>query len=61
MHLKTLGIREHNEKQWVVEFHRDFAPEFIRLSNQVRHEIISLAELLKRFGPQLGRPHVDTL
>ena len=62
MHLKTLGIMEHNlEELWVVEFHAEFAPEVLQYSEAVRRDIYSLAGLLRRFGPQLGRPQVDTL
>ena len=62
MHLKTLGIPEHNdEKRWAVEFHDEFAPEFIRLPDSVRRQILTLGGLLEKFGPQLGRPYVDTL
>jgi len=59
--LKTLGISEHNSEQWVVEFHDDFDPEFMRLSQTVQEMILARAELLRKFGPQLGRPQVDTL
>jgi len=62
MHLKTLGIPEHNDEgRWAVGFHEEFAPEFTRLPDTVRRQILSLGGLLERFGPQLGRPHVDTL
>ena len=59
--MKTLGISEHNSEQWVVEFHDDFDPEFMRLSQTVQEMILARAELLRKFGPQLGRPQVDTL
>ena len=49
------------EKQWVVEFHPDFAPEVLEVSDSVRREIYSLVGLLRRVGPQLGRPQADTL
>ena len=62
MHLKTLGIPEHNENgAWVVSFQPDFAPEIHRFSAAVRREIYSLVGLLRKLGPQLGRPRVDTL
>ncbi len=44
---------------WQVEFHRDFGPEFD--ADDVQRELLARALLLERFGPQLGRPHVDTL
>jgi hypothetical protein len=46
---------------WTVEFHRDFDPEFDALPNDVQNELRAHALLLERFGPQLGRPRVDTL
>jgi|SRR5690349_10086112 hypothetical protein len=46
---------------WVVEIGDEFEPEFDSLSEGVRAEILALARLLQRFGPQLGRPRVDTL
>lgn len=48
-------------KQWVVEFHDEFLTEFEEFSDTVRLNVYSLIELLSVFGPQLGRPHVDTL
>jgi hypothetical protein len=61
MHLKTLGIREHNEKQWAVEFHPEFTAEVFGFSSDVRQNIYALVGLLRKFGPQLGRPQADTL
>jgi hypothetical protein len=39
----------------------EFEPEFRALQEDVRTEILALALVLERFGPQLGRPRVDTL
>ena len=47
--------------KWEVEFHKDFDPEFDALPDDVRNELRAHALLLERFGPQLGRPIVDTL
>jgi hypothetical protein len=46
---------------WLVEIGDEFKPEFDELHEDVRMEILALARLLQRFGPQLGRPRVDTL
>jgi hypothetical protein len=46
---------------WVVEIGDEFKPEFFALPEDVRTEILALARLLQQFGPQLGRPRVDTL
>ena len=45
---------------WIVEIGDEFEPEFIALED-VRTEILALALFLQQFGPQLGRPRVDTL
>jgi hypothetical protein len=39
----------------------EFRPEFEALALDVRREILALALVLQEFGPQLGRPRVDTL
>src|SRR5580658_1611624 len=46
---------------WSVEIGDEFKPEFFALHEDVRSEILALARLLYQFGPQLGRPRVDTL
>ncbi|MGO9516501.1 MAG: type II toxin-antitoxin system RelE/ParE family toxin [Candidatus Korobacteraceae bacterium] len=46
---------------WVVEIGDEFAPEFDALHEDVQTEILALSRLLQSFGPQLGRPRVDTL
>ena len=47
--------------EWVVEIGDEFEPEFDALHEEVQTEILALSRLLQRFGPQLGRPRVDTL
>ena len=49
------------EVTWLVEIGDEFKPEFDALNEEVRTEILALARLLQQFGPQLGRPRVDTL
>lgn len=46
---------------WVVQIGGEFEPEFDELHEDVRTEILALSRLLQQFGPQLGRPRVDTL
>lgn len=46
---------------WVVEIGDEFEAEFPALDEDVQTEILALARLLQQFGPQLGRPRVDTL
>jgi hypothetical protein len=61
MSLKTLGTQEHNEDRWTVEFHPEFVPEFRAFTEPVQDELFAELIKLRRFGPQLGRPAVDTL
>ena len=46
---------------WIVEIGDEFKPEFFALQEDVQTEILALTRLLQQFGPQLGRPRVDTL
>ena len=46
---------------WAVEMSDEFEPEFFRLDQPVRIEILALSRILQQLGPQLGRPRVDTL
>jgi hypothetical protein len=46
---------------WVVEIGGEFEREFDALHEDVQTEILALSRLLQQFGPQLGRPRVDTL
>lgn len=47
--------------KWQVAFHEEFVPEFRSLPGQVQDEVYAIGRLLEQFGPQLGRPQVDTL
>jgi hypothetical protein len=49
------------KKPSAVDFHEEFLPEFQQLSVSIRRQVYSRIEVLKTFGPQLGRPLVDTL
>ena len=46
---------------WTVRFGDEFEVEFHDLSRLVQDELIAQAGVLEQFGPQLGRPRVDTL
>lgn len=46
---------------WTVQIADEFEPEFDALGEDVQNEILALSRLLQQFGPQLGRPRVDTL
>jgi hypothetical protein len=39
----------------------EFKPEFDALHEDVRTEVLALSLVIQEFGPQLGRPRVDTL
>ena len=47
--------------RWTVEIGDEFEPEFNELHEDVRTEVLALSRVLQQFGPQLGRPRVDTL
>ena len=46
---------------WQVRFAPEFALEFESLSEVVQDELLAQARVLEQFGPQTGRPRVDTL
>lgn len=47
--------------EWEVEFHPACEAEVLTLERDVRVALIAAARLLADYGPQLGRPHADTL
>lgn len=47
--------------EWTVEFGDEFEQEFKALAEEVQNGLLAHAKLLKQFGPELGRPRVDTL
>lgn len=47
--------------KWTINFHPKFEPEFNDLDLEVQDELYANLILLENFGPQLGRPNVDTL
>ncbi|WP_131111559.1 type II toxin-antitoxin system RelE/ParE family toxin [Sulfuricystis thermophila] len=46
---------------WAVLFHEAFDAEFADLAEGLQDELLAHARLLAEFGPNLGRPTVDTL
>jgi hypothetical protein len=46
---------------WHVDLHGEFVGEFHALDEEVQDELLAHIKLLEQFGPQLGRPRVDTL
>ena len=53
--------RHISRKLRIVEIADEFEPEFFRLQEEVQDAILAMSRLLEQFGPQLGRPRVDTL
>jgi hypothetical protein len=49
------------DKKWTVQFYDKFGQELDQLQEAVQDELLAHALLLEKFGPQLGRPAVDTL
>jgi len=46
---------------WDVTLHAEFGKEFEKLDQQVQDALLNRIRDLKREGPQLKRPHADTL
>ena len=46
---------------WDDKLHDAFEAEFAALERAVQTELLAVAKLLGEYGPQLGRPYVDTL
>ena len=47
--------------QWTVVLADEFEDEFNALSPDIQDELLARLKLLEQFGPNLGRPNVDTL
>jgi hypothetical protein len=47
--------------EWTVLFAEAFEAEYFEFRIEVRREIYAFTQLLRKSGPHLGRPHVDTL
>lgn len=46
---------------WTVRFHGAFEREFRDLDQRVQDELLAQLKVVATFGPQLGRPRVDSL
>ena len=46
---------------WTVAFADEFDPEFEALPTEVQDEFYAQAKWIEQFGPEAGRPRVDTL
>lgn len=47
--------------RWKVLLHEDFETELKAMAESLQDELFAHARLLQEFGPNLGRPTVDTL
>ena len=47
--------------EWEIFIHEAFDIELLDLSEAVQDELAASARMLKKYGPQLGCPHADTL
>jgi hypothetical protein len=47
--------------EWIVQLHPSFEAEFFALPQEVQDELLAKTLLLQISGPNLRRPHVDTL
>src|SRR5262245_45594095 len=55
------GMEREFPMEWDIRLDGDFEAWFDSLERDVRNEIVAHINLLREYGPQLGRPHVDTL
>ena len=46
---------------WTVQLHPDFADEVEAHPHDVQEAVVAAVRLLQQMGPQLKRPHCDTL
>lgn len=48
-------------KEWIVEFDGEFIEDFEGFPEAVQDALLAATRLLKKHGPNLGRPQADTL
>ena len=61
MYLTPYGFKGIITMSWTVLFHDDFDQELSKHDEDLQDELLAHANLLQEFGPNLGRPTVDTL
>lgn len=61
MDLTPYGYKAIMAMAWTVFFHEEFDVELQVLDQDLQDELLAHAKLLQEFGPQLGRPAVDSL
>ena len=61
MHLTPYVFKGIIKMNWTVLFHDIFYQELSKYDEHLQDELLAHANLLQEFGPNLGRPSVDTL
>jgi hypothetical protein len=61
MHLTSYVFKNIIKMNWTILFHNDFDQELSKQDQLLQNELLAHATLLREFGPNLGRPTVDTL
>lgn len=56
-----MDYRTYSAVKWIVEIGDEFEPEYDALPDKVQDELLAMTRLLQKFGPQLKRPHADTM
>jgi len=56
-----MDYRTYSAVKWIVEIGDEFEPEYDALPEEVQDELLAMTRLLQQFGPQLKRPHADTM
>jgi hypothetical protein len=56
-----MDYRTYSAVKWIVEIGDEFEPEYDALPDEVQDELLAMTRLLQQFGPQLKRPHADTM
>ena len=56
-----MSLRTYSAVKWIVEIGDEFQPEYDALHEEVQDELLAMTRLLQQFGPQLKRPHADTM
>jgi len=56
-----MNYTTYSAMKWVVEFGDEFESEYNELPEEIQDELLTMTMLLQQFGPQLKRPHADTM
>lgn len=59
--VESIYAMRYSGEEWAVLLADEFEREFLELPQDVQNETLAQARLLQQFGPNVGRPRVDTL